>query len=67
MVPKGFFGHILKGVMFLKWELVSQRNNIYHKAYVLIGVQQKFLESAPGMRLKLRKFFMDLDWVFLWI
>ena len=36
MVLKGFFGHILKGVMFLTWKLVNQRN----KTYVLLGVQQ---------------------------
>ena len=39
MVLKGSFGHILKGVMFLKWKLVNQRNKIYHKTYVLLGVQ----------------------------
>ena len=39
MVLKGSFGHILKGVMFLKWKLVNQRNKIYHKTYVLPGVQ----------------------------
>ena len=40
MVFKGSFWHILKGVMFLKWKLVNQRNKIYHKTYVLLGVQQ---------------------------
>ena len=40
MVLKGSFGHILEGVMFLKWKLVNQRNKIYHKTYVLLGVQQ---------------------------
>ena len=40
MVLKGCFGHILKGVMFLKWKLVNQRNKIYHKTYVFLGVQQ---------------------------
>ena len=40
MVLKESFGHILKGVMSLKWKLVNQRNKIYHKTYVLLGVQQ---------------------------
>ena len=39
MVLKGSFGDILKGVMFLKWKLVNQRNKIYHKTYVLLVVQ----------------------------
>ena len=40
MVLKRSFGHILKRVMFLRWKLVNQRNKIYHKTYVLLGVQQ---------------------------
>ena len=40
MVLKGSFGHILKGLMFLKWKLVNQRNILYNKTYVLLGVQQ---------------------------
>ena len=40
MVFKGSFGHILKGIIFLKWKLANQRNKIYHKTYVLLGMQQ---------------------------
>ena len=48
MVLKVSFGHILKGVMFLKWKLVNQRNKIYHKTYVLLGVQQNLsLQNQP--------------------
>ena len=44
MVLKGFFGHILEGVMFLIWKLVNQRNKIYHNTYVFLGVQQNQIQ-----------------------
>ena len=40
---KGSFVHILRGVMFFKWKLVNQRNKLYHKTYVLLGVQQNLI------------------------
>ena len=49
IVLKGSFGHILKGVMFLKWKVVNQTNKIYHKTYVLLGVQQNVsFQNQPG-------------------
>ena len=37
MVLKGFFRHFMKGIMFLKRNLVSQRNIVYHKIIVFSG------------------------------